>query len=308
MPNTIAHFAIAGLSTRWVLGKADLKWVYVASVVPDLPWILQRLITSSPIAIDYYHLRAYSITQSSLLFSFVFGVGIACSFYGKKKMLAIFMLGAFVHLLLDALQIKWANGVQFFLPIDWTLSSFDLFWPESYWTYLLTVCGFIYFLLNFKQTTEPVSLRVERRPVFLLVGFGLLLVWLLLPLAFIQKAYDSDNHYISTLSHTADRGGKYVEFDRSQIGESSQRPFLQTAFNESVYLNKAIGVEGDIVSVKGEFIDRSTINVLAYHRHSKFRDRASIVGLALVLITWCVYLLRLLIERWSRNKWGKFKF
>lgn len=304
MPNTIAHFAVAGLSTRWVVAGADFKWIYFASVVPDLPWILQRLINSLPIAVDSYDLRAYSITQSSLLFSIVFGVGISCLFNEKKKLLAIFSIGALLHLVLDAMQIKWANGVQFFLPIDWQLSRFDLFWPESFWTYTLTLSGVIYFLLHFKQSTKPVSLGTERRPALLLLGMSALLLWMLLPIAFIQTVYDSDNHYISTLSNAADRHGKYVEFDRSQLGAATNGSTLQTAFDENLFLNKVVGTNGEVVSIQGRFIDNSTIHVLAYHRHSKFRDRASMVGLSLVLLIWCVYCLRRLpfFSSWTERR------
>jgi hypothetical protein len=151
MPNTLAHFAINGLLTRAVLADADLKWVYLGFVIPDLPWILQRIVKSLPLSMDLYDLRAYCIVQSSLLLCVFICIAFSMLVKLRCKAFVILIIGALLYLLLDAVQIKWANGVHLFLPFNWNLIRFDLFWPESLGTYILTTAGIMYFVFNVKN-------------------------------------------------------------------------------------------------------------------------------------------------------------
>ena len=72
MPNTLAHLGIGGATTRAVITKADLKWVYLSCVIPDMPWILQRTAHIFFPQVSPYDLRLYVIVQSTLLFSYYF--------------------------------------------------------------------------------------------------------------------------------------------------------------------------------------------------------------------------------------------
>ena len=58
MPNTLAHLCVQGIATRSLIKDADLKWIYTGCVIPDVPWILQRVIRSAfvnvtPMTSDY---------------------------------------------------------------------------------------------------------------------------------------------------------------------------------------------------------------------------------------------------------------
>jgi hypothetical protein len=53
---------------------------------------------------------------------------------------------AVLHLILDAMQTKWGNGVHFLVPFSWDLTNWGLFWPESAVTYGLTAFGLGYIL------------------------------------------------------------------------------------------------------------------------------------------------------------------
>ena len=44
MPNTLAHLAINGLATRSLIRGANLKWIFLGAIIPDIPWILQRVV------------------------------------------------------------------------------------------------------------------------------------------------------------------------------------------------------------------------------------------------------------------------
>ena len=40
MPNSLVHFAVQGVVTRSVLRDADIKWVFLGCIIPDVPWII----------------------------------------------------------------------------------------------------------------------------------------------------------------------------------------------------------------------------------------------------------------------------
>ena len=42
MPNTLAHLGVQALVTRTLLPRAELRWIALGCVIPDLPWIAQR--------------------------------------------------------------------------------------------------------------------------------------------------------------------------------------------------------------------------------------------------------------------------
>jgi len=300
MPNTLAHLAISGLITRAVIKDADVKWIYTACVVPDLPWILQRLLNAVTPSAVAYDLRAYAIAQSSLLMCLLFGLGVSCVFANTRKLLVIFSLGALVHLLLDATQIKLANGVLLFAPLDWQLLRFDWFWPESLWTYLLTAAGLLYFLVHARESLAPAPMALNRHPAQRGAGLLALALWLCLPWALSAWVYDNDNHFISTLSDVPERTGKAIELDRITLVGTQLTPLegsvAQTAFGERLHLDKTLGKPGDRVSLQGVFTDEQSISVLKHHSHGAgFRNTASMVGLLLVLLTWVVSYARYLL-------------
>ncbi len=109
MPNTIAHFAINGLFTRTIINHADFKWIYLGCVIPDLHWILQRIIKIFPISVDLYDLRAFFVVQSSLLLCVFISMAFAMLAKQRSKVFIILIIGCLLHLLLDAVQIKWAQ-------------------------------------------------------------------------------------------------------------------------------------------------------------------------------------------------------
>ena len=128
MPNTLAHLGIQGIATRSWFRNADLKWIFIGCVIPDLPWILQRLIWTGLPDIDRYDLRLFATAQSSLFFCLILSVALAALSKRFWKVFIILGINSLLYLLMDALQNKWANGVQFFAPFNWKMTNFDLFW------------------------------------------------------------------------------------------------------------------------------------------------------------------------------------
>ena len=128
MPNTLAHLGINCILSKSLIKKSDLILIYVGAIIPDVPWILQRIVATLKPSINLYDLRLYSIVSSSLLFSLILSYAISLLFKNCKHVFYIFSIGSFGHLLLDSLETKWGNGVHFFAPINWDLWNFGFFW------------------------------------------------------------------------------------------------------------------------------------------------------------------------------------
>lgn len=297
MPNTIAHFAINGLFTRTVISHADLKWIYLACVIPDLPWIMQRILKQLPLAINLYDLRAYCIAQSSLLLCVFLCMAFSMFARQRFKVFLILIIGCLLHLLLDAVQIKWANGVQLFAPFDWALLRFDLFWPESMGTYLLTAAGLLYLLFNVKKAIQPNCDTFSINKASILLGLLFLLTWLTLPVAFIQSNYSADNHYINTLKDIQNRTGKNIEIDRNTFVHDDAHSGVLTSYGELIAVKNVQAEHGELISIQGKFIENGVIHVNQYHVHSKFRNYASMIGLACVSFIWLVFISRCCMRR-----------
>ena len=64
MPNTLAHIGLNAVATRVFIKRAELHWIYLGVVIPDLPWIIQRAIKILVPVVDAYDLRLYCVAQS----------------------------------------------------------------------------------------------------------------------------------------------------------------------------------------------------------------------------------------------------
>lgn len=157
MPNTIAHIGINGLLTRSLIKTSDLFWIYFGTLIPDFPWIFQRAVETFFPSINGYDLRLFAIVQATLFLSILFSGAMAFLSDSPKKTFLILSFGSLLHLLLDSLQIKWANGVHLIAPFNWELLNFSLFWPESSPTYILTLGGIVYFIFNWKSLSSIIS-------------------------------------------------------------------------------------------------------------------------------------------------------
>jgi len=139
MPNTLAHLGINGLITRKLIKQSDLLLIYLGTLIPDFPWIIQRTVLALIPNINPYDLRLYCVILASLFFSILLSAAISFLFINTKKTFIIFTLGSLIHLLLDSIEIKWANGVHLFAPFSWELFNASFFWPENVLIYILLI-------------------------------------------------------------------------------------------------------------------------------------------------------------------------
>jgi hypothetical protein len=292
LPNTLAHLGIHGLTTRALNTKADLKWVYLGAVIPDFPWILQRAASYLFTDINLYNLRLYVIIQSTLLFSIILSAGLAFLSKNYLKTFLILSFGSLIHLVLDAMQIKWANGVHLLAPLSWEMLNFNLFWPESIPTYLITALGLVYFIFLFKEFREAESDLIIKSFTRWFYLFIVTATYSLLPLLILHQPLEADNHYVKTLSEVESREGKYFEIDRRSVRFQDEGGIMNTFANEDIKLKGVLHLwdkDPITLSIKAKFIDKNTAEVVEYYKHiPEFRDNASYMGLVLVLVFWIV--------------------
>lgn len=283
MPNTLVHLGVQSVSSKAVFRGADFKWIGLACILPDIPWIIQRLVFVLSPGIDPYLLRTHVIVQSSLLFCFFLAGAVSLLSDNSRKVFLLLAANAVLHLLLDALQIKWANGILLFAPLSWSLTGLQLVWPENVLVYCLTVAGLVAALFfGYRDRNLPVLLKRHRgkyvAALFLVLLYAIAPVWLR------SLAWDADNHYVATLAERSARTGKYLELDRALFHESDQT--IQVFTGELLKAEGTLPKADALVSVQGSFIDPGTISVAAFHVHSKVRDYSSMIGLGVVLLFW----------------------
>jgi hypothetical protein len=292
MPTTLAHLGVQTGITRALIKDADLKWIALGAMIPDIPWIVQRLAWSAPITIPPYDVRLYAIVQSSLFFSLIVSAALAVLARRPTPTFAILSLGSLLHLILDAMETKWGNGVHFFAPVSWHQSSFALFWPEGLIACLLSLAGGLFMIYAWNRL--PVAPVILAWPPLRhgLLSAVLFVSYLGLPLLLMSGPQAADNHYVKTLRVASERAGRSVEIDRPSYRKQPDSK-LRIFTGEEFDVRGLEPTSSGTVSVQGRFVDRNTIEIANYQAHPPgVRDAASYAGLALVVAVWSRALLR----------------
>ncbi len=234
MPNTLVHLGINGIITRALIKQTDLILIYIGAIIPDIPWIIQRAVIALIPSINNYDLRLYCVVLASFFSSIILSSALAFLFNESKKVFIIFTLGSLIHLLLDSIEIKWANGVHLFAPFSWELFNAGLFWPENVPIYILTVFGILYIIFQWKQTLlSPLNLSFKNLPK-LVVTFSCLIFYLSLPLIFLDNVEKANNHFVKTLRDYEHRPGNYFEIDRGNYVDNLKGDRFITPFSEEL--------------------------------------------------------------------------
>ena len=194
--------------------------------------------------------------------------------------------------MLDPLQIKWANGVHLFAPFSWHLLSFNLFWPESIPTYIITAFGLIYFLFTYKKAISEYSDLIFPDLKKLLLSLSLLLIYFIIPLFMLNLPEEHNNHFVKTLRNYSTRSGQYIELDRANYIPEAGGNIIKTFADEKIKAANLNIKNKNLISIKGKFISRDEIYIEDYHINTKFRDDASLIGISLTSILWlnCIFL------------------
>ncbi len=286
MPNTLAHIGVQAWTGPTVFKETDFRWVFLGLCIPDLPWIFQRVVRTAITGIDLYDLRAYCIVQASFFGCLFLCAAVALVTRRAKRIFLVLSANVLFHLLLDATQIKWANGVHLWAPFTWRPMGFGWFWPEAWPSFALTLLGVGFFPVFLKyHVPKPKTFRWK--PLSrLLASFFFLGAYFFVPILLIKCPYTADNHFIRTLKDKGRRMGKPVEIDRNEFLPTPRGPVLKTCFKEEIRLIGAVPEHAAKISLKGRFSDQGTIHVVQFHVHSRLRDIFSLLGLGWVFLTW----------------------
>ena len=289
MPNTLAHLGVQTLVTKSISKTANFKWIAVGCILPDIPWIMQRIAVGLIPGAALVDLRLYVIIQSSLFYSLLLAAAVSLLARNSGKIFLLLAGNCLLHLLLDALQIKWANGVHLLAPFSWQLTNFQLFWPEQLPSYLLTGLGLIVLILfSIKDGLIPVYCKITSNrliPAALVLG-----LYVLTPPLLFQGPLKADNHFMATITETAQRKGKKVAFDRSGYDPATRT--IRLFSGDRLAVSGLPMTQKSTISLQGIFTDDKTVQALAWHVHSPLRDISSLIGLSGILLVWIVALLK----------------
>ena len=290
MPDTFAHLGVQALASRGLFKDADIKWIAVGCIIPDVPWIVQRVFLALHVPVDPFTLRFYAIVQASLFCCLLLAGAIALLAGNGRRIFLLLALNSFLHLFLDALQIKWANGVHFFAPFCWQLTGFGLFWPDhpvSTRPHPARGPGPGVLRRQGLGTNRLCSPRPRRRHTAAVL---LLAAYLALPPFFSYGPRQEDNHFAATLLAVQERPGRYVELDRAAFHHRDNTILLLNG--ERIRLEGRTPPADGLISIKGRFSDTGTIHVSDLHVHTTLRDLSSKVALAGIMLLWLIAFVR----------------
>lgn len=289
MPNTLAHIGLQAPLTKFGLKTAPLQWIALGCIIPDIPWILQRILLLAP-GIDPISLRLYVITQASLFFCCILSLTFALLTRKSGFIFLILAINSLLHLLLDACQTKWGNGVNLLAPFSWQTTNFALFWPEHATSYLLTIMGVATLLFTWQKTIQR-DLFLQKPDKTKATCLTLALIcYFTGPFLFIKAAYDADVHYGKTIQDKWEQTGKAIEVDRGSYNKETKTITVYT--NNTFSLNNPPAVKTGALSIRGTFDQDNNITITEYHEHKSHRDYASYAGLFLVLLLWLHSIIR----------------
>ncbi len=288
MPNILAHCGVQGVLTHALIKDAPPAWITVGCLIPDAPWILVRVVSIFASQHAAYDLRSYAIVQATLGLSLLLSAGVALWSPRPGFIFRILAFNVFLHLLLDASQTKWANGVHFFAPFSWTLHNWGWFWPESLTTVLCTIAGVIYLLW---ASRLPPSTSAQPSPSPRATRWTLAavctLAYLLLPFAFWHGPYAANNHFIKTLRERDARAGRSIEMDRADYAPEAEGASVYSLVGERLQVAEPPREPATKISVKGVFLDAKTVRIDQLQVHwPRFRDWASYIGLIWLGVLW----------------------
>jgi len=295
MPNTLGHFGVQGAASRALFGSVDPRWIMAGCVLPDVPWILQRVAQAAFPGAYPYDLRLYFVAQASL-FGALVGCGAAAAFAPKPR--RIFLLLAFnslLHLLLDACQTKWGNGVHLLAPASWHMLNFGWFWPADWPSHALTAAGVVFLLWASRHGLwAPFRLTFQR---WAIAGI-LVAAYFCMPALQIRSAYVANVHDARVLKEQT--VGAAVAFDREEVVLTPGGPRLEPWNGRQYAGGGGLPETPGTVSLRGRISAPEALAIEELHEHSgSHREYGSLVGLGVLAAAIAVGLWR------SRNLQGR---
>jgi hypothetical protein len=296
LPNTLCHIGVQIPLNRLVIGKNDLLWVIIACIIPDLPWVVLKGLVALGL-FNPYDLRLYCTSQASLFFCLLLSAGLACFSRRSSKVFAVLGGNCLLHLLLDAMQIKWGNGVHLLSPFTWTMFHVDLAWPGHPVTLAFTFLGFAILIFWRKITATAPGWMKRPSPAKMAAGLVFFTLYLAGPLIYLDRLEEADTYYLHTMRNKENRPGKVIEFDR--VHYYADQKAVKTFAGEHIAVTGNRPDQSGRVSFRGRFLSPTLVAVDSFHYHRDYRDLASMIGLFMA----CTLLLHsLLLSHFHAHK------
>lgn len=287
MPSTLVHFATQGALSRGLWRRLDARWLYLGCLLPDVPWIVRRAVVAFGLPLDAFDLRLYTMAQASLAGTLLLCGALAVLTAAPRVIFAVLGLNALLHLLLDACEVKWGNGVHLLAPFSWRMASFELVGGESPVLPLLAVAGAL--LLAWEIARRPRTLTpFDPRPRRLAVAAAFAAAYFAAPFAFLGAIEATDSYSVKTLRQRELRPGREVRFDRTAFVRTPAGAAVEIWTGERL---RAVGLlpEHDaLVSFQGTFLTPDSVRVDRVVLHEANRDWPSYVALLLLALVWIV--------------------
>jgi len=285
VPNTLVHFAAQGTVSRGLWRRLDPRWIYLGCLLPDVPWILRRVAVAAGLALDPVDVRLYTMAQASLAGTLLLCGALALATLAPRLVFATLGTNALLHLLLDACEVKWGNGVHLFAPFSWRMTSFDLVSGQSTAVLALTVAGALLVAGEIVRPPLP-TIGLARRRRRLLAASGLLAAYIVVPLPFLGAIEASDSYSVKVMREAAQRAGRTVRFDRTAFRATPAGGFVEAWTGERL---RAVGDVPDHdaqVSLVGTFLAPDVLRVDRLAEHRQDRDWPSYLALVLLALLW----------------------
>jgi len=285
VPNTLVHFAAQGAASHGLWRRLDPRWVYLGCLLPDLPWILRRAVVGLGLPADGFDLRLYTMAQASLGGTLLLCAALAAATVAPRLVFAVLGLNTLLHLLLDATEFKWGNGVHLFAPFSWRMTGFDLLPGESPVYLALTVAGALLVAFEIARPGgSPIGL--DLRPSRIAAAGALLAAYFLLPLPFLGAIEASDSYSVKTLREVDARPGRTVGLDRTAFVATPAGGLVQLWTGERVRAAGPVPAHDATVSLYGTFLAPDVLRVDRLFEHRRGRDWPSYLALVLLSLVW----------------------
>jgi hypothetical protein len=285
LPNTLVHFAAQGPTSHAIWRRLDPRWIYLGCLLPDVPWILRRAVVGFGLPVDTYDLRLYTMAQASLAGTLLLCAAVAVVTRAPRLVFGILGVNALLHLLLDACEIKWGNGVHLFAPFSWKMTTFNLVDGEGWPVLALTLLGAALVTWEIVRWRPP-AIRLTLQARRLVIAAALLGGYLLVPLLFLDAVQTSDSYSVKTLRETDDRAGRTVGLDRTTFLATPEGDFIEMWNGERVRVTGPVPDHDARVSLYGTFLESGLLRVDRFVVHRGGRDWPSYLALLLLAALW----------------------
>jgi hypothetical protein len=285
MPNTLVHFAAQGAASRGVWPRLDARWIYLGCLLPDLPWILRRAVVASGLPVDPFDLRLYTMALASLAGTLLLCAALAAVTAAPRLVVLVLGANALLHLLLDATELKFGNGVHLAAPFSWRMTSFDLVPGESLVYLVLATAGGLLVVWELSRPRNPVVGFVWSSPR-LAASAAFLAAYLAFPLPFLGAIQASDSYSVKTLREVDARAGRTVRLDRTAFRAGADGGVVHLWTGEDVRATGERPAHDAMVSLEGTFLAPDVLRIDRLFVHRQNRDWPSYLALVMLALLW----------------------